>query len=60
MNQHPIEAWHQLVKSSDPSRLDSLLAEDAVFISPIVHTPQRGKALTKAYLSAHDPRRHSR
>lgn len=52
MNQHPIEAWHQLVESSDPSRLDNLLAEDAVFISPIVHTPQRGKALTKAYLSA--------
>ncbi|HET7663687.1 MAG TPA: nuclear transport factor 2 family protein [Rhodanobacteraceae bacterium] len=52
MNQHPIESWHQLVKANDPSGLDSLLADDVVFISPVVHTPQRGKALAKAYLSA--------
>lgn len=47
-----VEQWHALVRSQDPSALDVLLAEDAVFISPVVHTPQRGKALTKAYLSA--------
>lgn len=29
-----------------------LLAADAVFHSPVVHTPQRGKALTHAYLAA--------
>ena len=52
MSQHPIEAWHALVHSHDPRGLDALLAEDAVFVSPVVHTPQRGKALTKAYLSA--------
>jgi len=52
MSQHPIEAWHALVRSHDPRGLDALLAEDAVFISPVVHTPQRGKALTQAYLSA--------
>ena len=30
--------------------LDDLLAEDAVFHSPVVHTPQVGKALTRLYL----------
>ena len=52
MNPHPITTWHQLVQASDPSGLDDLLADDAVFVSPIVHSPQRGKALAKAYLSA--------
>ena len=52
MNPHPITTWHQLVQASDPPGLDDLLADDAVFVSPIVHTPQRGKALAKAYLSA--------
>ena len=52
MNTHPIEIWHGLVKSRDASGLDDLLAEDSTFLSPIVHTPQRGKALTMAYLTA--------
>ena len=52
MNQHPIDAWHALVETHDPSGLDDLLAEEAVFVSPVVHTPQRGKALTRAYLTA--------
>jgi len=52
MTAHPIDTWHRLVRSQDPAGLDDLLAEDAVFFSPIVHAPQRGKALTKAYLSA--------
>ena len=51
MSTHPIEAWHDLVRSQDPSRLDGLLADDAVFVSPVVHAPQRGKPLTKLYLS---------
>lgn len=52
MNPHPIETWHLIVESVDPSGLDELLADDAVFFSPIVHTPQRGKALAKGYLTA--------
>lgn len=52
MSQHPIETWHGLVKSHDPSGLDALLAEDVVFISPVVHTPQHGKALATKYLGA--------
>ena len=44
--------WHELVASGDPAGLDELLAEDVVFHSPIVHKPQRGKALTQLYLGA--------
>ena len=50
---HPtIDAWHHLVKTRNPAGLDDLLADDAVFLSPIVHSPQRGKVLTKWYLHA--------
>lgn len=52
MTAHPLETWHHLVDTSDPSGLAQLLADDAIFISPIVHTPQRGKALATAYLAA--------
>jgi hypothetical protein len=52
MTEHPLETWHRLVRTQDPSGLDSLLGEDAVFYSPVVHTPQCGKALAAAYLSA--------
>ena len=44
--------WHRIVRERDAGALDALLADDAVFLSPIVHTPQRGKALTRAYLAA--------
>ena len=47
-----LERWHAVVAGKDPDLLDSLLAEDCVFHSPIVHTPQEGKALTKLYLAA--------
>ena len=52
MSAHPIATWHALVKANDPSGLDALLADDVVFISPVVHTPQRGKTLAKTYLGA--------
>lgn len=49
---HPIDAWHEIAAARDAARLDALLADDAVFVSPVVHTPQRGKALARAYLAA--------
>jgi len=52
MTEHPLEAWHRLARTQDPSGLDVLLAEDVVFHSPVVHTPQRGKKLTAGYLGA--------
>jgi ketosteroid isomerase-like protein len=48
----PIETWHQLVEKRDTRGLDALLADEAVFYSPVVHTPQVGKAITKKYLAA--------
>jgi SnoaL-like domain len=48
----PIKLWHQLAKQRDAQGLDDLLADDAVFHSPVVHTPQVGKAITKMYLAA--------
>jgi len=44
--------WHQYVASHDPAVLDRLLHDDVVFHSPVVHTPQRGKQITTAYLLA--------
>ena len=52
MSSDPIELWHRLVATHDAAGLDALLAEDVVFHSPVVHTPQSGKAITKKYLSA--------
>jgi hypothetical protein len=45
-----LERWHAVVKSRDPKALDALLADDVVFHSPVVHTPQRGRAITRMYL----------
>ena len=47
-----LDTWHRLVRTQDPSGLSALLAEDAVFHSPVVHTPQRGRKLAALYLGA--------
>ena len=44
--------WYQVAKDRDVEGLYNLLDEDAVFHSPVVHTPQIGKAITGKYLSA--------
>ena len=49
---NPIATWHRLVKERDVLALDALLADDAVFYSPVVHKPQIGKEITKKYLMA--------
>jgi len=48
----PINVWHRLVEQLDVQGLDALLADEVVFHSPVVHTPQIGKAITKKYLAA--------
>ena len=48
----PVAAWHAIAEARDPAGLPDLLADDVVFRSPAVHSPQQGKALTTAYLSA--------
>lgn len=47
-----LEIWHKVVKTRDASLLDGLIAEDAVFHSPLVFRPQEGRALTLKYLTA--------
>ena len=47
-----IARWHAYMQADDPALLDALLAENVVFESPVVHTPQAGKALTTGYLRA--------
>jgi ketosteroid isomerase-like protein len=47
-----VETWHEIVAGERPEALDDLLTDDVVFYSPIVYTPQRGKALTTMYLRA--------
>jgi hypothetical protein len=45
-----LHIWHELVRTRDATALDRVLHEDVVFHSPVVHTPQRGKAITTLYL----------
>ena len=47
-----LETWHRLVRTNDASGLRELVAEDAVFHSPVVHAPQHGRKLAVMYLSA--------
>jgi hypothetical protein len=44
--------WHELLRTKSTQSLDLLLADDVVFHSPVVHTPQRGKAIATQYLMA--------
>lgn len=48
----PLEDWHKGVISGDRSILDKILDKNATFYSPIVFKAQKGKAITKAYLTA--------
>lgn len=47
-----IERWHAHLRGELPGGLDELLHDDVVFYSPIVYTPQEGKAITTMYLMA--------
>jgi hypothetical protein len=52
MSETVLERWHAIVKNSDNDALNALLADDVVFHSPVVHTPQEGKPITTMYLTA--------
>jgi len=47
-----IERWLDVIENGQTADLDDMLAEDAVFYSPAVFTPQRGRATAAAYLRA--------
>ena len=43
--------WHELLENQQLDGLAELIADEAVFHSPVVHTPQRGKDLVLMYLT---------
>jgi len=46
-----LDLWHDMMQRQDLDRLGDILDPDCVFLSPIVHTPQRGRDLTSLYLN---------
>ena len=47
-----LDKWYGYMKSHDRAAMWDLLHPDAVFESPVVHTPQRGRDITFKYLSS--------
>lgn len=47
-----LRRWHELVEKADAAGIPALLADDVVFHSPVVHTPQNGKEIAGRYLAA--------
>ena len=46
-----LELWHQIIREKNPGKLDEILDPDCVFLSPVVHSPQKGRDLTRFYLT---------
>ena len=47
-----IDSWHTVFKSQKLDKLDKIIADNAVFTSPVVFKPMEGKEITKMYLFA--------
>ncbi len=47
-----VDRWLRHLRGELPGGLDALLDDDVVFYSPIVFTPQVGRAVTAMYLQA--------
>lgn len=47
-----LKVWHEVMATHDFEKLNSILHQDVVFISPVVHTPQVGASITVKYLTA--------
>ena len=47
-----IHRWHEVIESDDLKMLDEIIADDAVFSSPVVFKPMEGKEITMMYLNA--------
>jgi len=52
MQMTALDSWLNFVKTHDHAALWALLHPDAVFESPVVHTPQRGRDITFKYLES--------
>lgn len=49
-----LKVWHARMADKSEAALSAQIADDAVFHSPVVHTPQAGKPIVMAYLLAAD------
>lgn len=52
MNKSIVDQWHEFIKTGNANILNEILTDDVVFHSPVVWTPQKGKGITKMYLTA--------
>ena len=52
MTMTALDKWYEYTKSHDHAALWDLLDPEAVFESPVVHTPQRGRDITFKYLAS--------
>jgi hypothetical protein len=52
MPQNPATIWHTVALSRDAEAISKVLHDDCIFESPVVHSPQLGKAITAKYLAA--------
>jgi SnoaL-like domain len=52
MGHNAAAIWHTVAMSRDPDAIAKILHDDCIFESPVVHTPQLGKAITAKYLAA--------
>ena len=48
----PVARWYDYMKTHDKDALYAMLHPDAVFESPVVHTPQVGRDVTFKYLAS--------
>ncbi len=48
----PLARWYDHMQTHDHKALWDMLHPDAVFESPVVHTPQRGREITWKYLTS--------
>ena len=47
-----IRRWHVIALERRADDLAGILAEDCVFESPVVHTPQKGRAIVRRICAA--------
>ena len=52
MKPEALSRWHHLLETKNFAAIDELLADNAVFQSPVVHSPQVGKPVVALYLKS--------
>jgi len=47
-----LDTWYGYMRNHDLAALHAMIHPDAVFESPVVHTPQRGREIVFKYLAS--------